>query len=351
MLLLEDPVALVQKHLDEGAPYPELDVFASADARAIIDQVDRFCRQHLGSGLAGYLFYSGTVGSTHGVVLADGREVVVKIRPPTGSHPYLEHDRTNLETICLVMRWLQAQGYPCPQLLLGPTRVGNGLATVEAFLERGERGQPLDPDCQRTMAGALSALTELLRAIPHDVRRLQHLPRGSALYPQPHSRRFDFAGSASGAEWIDDLARRARRAEVATGPRVLGHADWRVEHVRFQGGRVVAAYDWDSLAFLPETELIGRSAAGFTADWSRPDGHRLPSRADIRFFIGAYAQRADRAFSRRERRSILASCVYWMAYGARCAHSLNAHIKEWSPDTWPYLLRTEGGALLAEATA
>jgi hypothetical protein len=33
-----------------------------------------------------------------------------------------------------------------------------------------------------------------------------------------------------------------------------------------------------------------------------------------------------------------ASCVFWIVYGARCAHS-------------PYLLRTEGESLLAEATS
>jgi aminoglycoside phosphotransferase (APT) family kinase protein len=70
----------------------------------------------------------------------------------------------------------------------------------------------------------------------------------------------------SAAEWIDAFAQRARAAEAHEGKPVLAHADWRVEHLRFQDGRIVATYDWDSLAFRPETELVGISAHGFTAD-------------------------------------------------------------------------------------
>jgi hypothetical protein len=37
-----------------------------------------------------------------------------------------------------------------------------------------------------------------------------------------------------------------------------------------------------------------------------------------------------------------------MAYGARCAHSLAPLSAEWEEDSWPYLLRTQGEALLRE---
>jgi hypothetical protein len=51
-------------------------------------------------------------------------------------------------------------------------------------------------------------------------------------------------------------------------------------------------------------------------------------------------------FSNRERRSLFAHCVYFIAYGARCSHSLTPQKVEWEPDTWPYLLRDDGEALL-----
>jgi len=55
------------------------------------------------------------------------------------------------------------------------------------------------------------------------------------------------------------------------------------------------------------------------------------------------------AFSKRARKSVFAHCVYCIAYGARCAHSLEPDKIEWEENTWPYLLKTEGEALLREA--
>ena len=52
------------------------------------------------------------------------------------------------------------------------------------------------------------------------------------------------------------------------------------------------------------------------------------------------------AFTNRERRSLFATSVYCIAYGARCAHALEPDKRFWEDDTWPYLLRTEGEALL-----
>jgi len=45
----------------------------------------------------------------------------------------------------------------------------------------------------------------------------------------------------------------------------------------------------------------------------------------------------------------LAHCVYCIAYSARCEHSLEPDKIAWEEDTWPYLLKTEGEALLREA--
>src|SRR5689334_15102220 len=75
------------------------------------------------------------------------------------------------------------------------------------------------------------------------LRGLQRRP--DALYPQPHSPIFDFAATAAGAEWIDDFARRALAHDTLHAPPVLGHGDWRVEHLRFDSGRIVVSFDWD----------------------------------------------------------------------------------------------------------
>jgi hypothetical protein len=80
---------------------------------------------------------------------------------------------------------------------------------------------------------------------------LKHFEQGDLLYPQPHSKIFDFKKNVAGAPWIDEFARHARQAQAqaCSDKPVLGHADWRVEHLRFQNGMIVATYDWDSLAF------------------------------------------------------------------------------------------------------
>ncbi len=333
------------------SPFVVLDCFGTDNAEQIAKLVTEFCRAHLGSSIRGYFFYRASIGSAHGVRLQDDREVVIKVRPPPETNPHLSFDRESLGAISAVMSWLTDRGYPCPKLLLGPTPIAQGLATVEAFLDRGERGNGFDPKCRKTIATGLAELIELLRCFEGDVSCLKHFQRGDALYPQPHSKLFDFEKTAAGAEWIDSFAQRARQAEAHEGKPVLGHADWRVEHLRFEDGKIVATYDWDSLALRPETELVGLSAYGFTADWSVEGVRRIPTADDIRAFVADYETARERPFSKRARQSLFAHCVYFIAYGARCTHSLEPDKREWEEDTWPYLLRTEGEALLHDAVS
>lgn len=331
------------------SPFVELDCFGIDDAERIVGIVNEFCRIHLGSSIRGYFFYRASVGSTHGIQLEDGRDVVVKVRPPQETNPYLSHDQTTLETVCRVMNWLADRGYPCPRPLLGPTPLARGIGTVEEFLEAGKRGDGFEAECRKTIASGLAELIALLRSFDGEVSCLKHFQRSESLYAQPHSKLFDFEKTAKGAEWIDAYAERARRAEVHRGKPVLAHADWRVEHLRFQGGRIVATYDWDSLAYCPETELVGISAHGFTADWTLEGVRRIPTAEDIRAYVADYEQARGRPFSKRDRQSLFATCVYSTAYSARCTHSLEPDKTGWKENSWPYLLRTEGELLLREA--
>jgi hypothetical protein len=352
MKVIHDPRETLQKEIQTwAAPFVELDCFGTESPERIVALINEFCRVHLGSELGGYLFYAASVGSTHGVQLADGREVAIKVRPPPETNPYLSHDRMTLESVCRVMKWLADRDYPCPKPILDPTPLANGLATVEEFLDPGERGNGFEPECRKVIASGLAHLIELLRSFDGEVSYLKHFWRSDSLYPQPHSKLFDFEKAAGGAQWIDAFAQRARQAEAHEGRPVLGHADWRVQHLRFQEARIVAIYDWDSLAFRPETELVGMSAAAFTADWTLEGVRRIPTADDIRDYVADYEKARGQSFSTRERGSLFANCVYCIAYGARCAHSLQPDKIEWEENTWPYLLRTEGEALLREATA
>ncbi|MGH7766285.1 MAG: hypothetical protein ACREQP_02425, partial [Candidatus Binatia bacterium] len=93
----------------------------------------------------------------------------------------------------------------------------------------------------------------------------------------------------------------------------------------------------------------GISADAFTADWTLKGVRRIPTAEDIRAYVADYETARGRPFSKRERRSLFASCVYAIAYGARCTHSRAPGKIEWEENTFPYLLRTEGEALFAEA--
>ena len=224
MPTVHDPIKTLQKELETwGTPFVELDCFATDCAERIADTMDEFCRDHLGSKLCGYLFYGSSVGSIHGVRLEDGRDVVIKVRPPAETNPYLRFDRTSLESICLVMKWLTDRGYPCPKPILGPTPLAKGLATVEEFLDRGQRGNGFDRECRKLIAAGLAELIELLRSFEGEVSCLKHFQRSDSLYAQPHSKLFDFEKTAEGAEWIDVFAERARQAEAHEGKPVLGH--------------------------------------------------------------------------------------------------------------------------------
>jgi hypothetical protein len=343
-----DPVEAIQEEIETwDYPFVEMDCFGTDNAERIAELVNDFCYTHLGGGTHGYFFYRASIGSTHGIQLEDGRNVVIKVRPPPETNPNLTLDRGSLEVICAVMTWLAERNYPCPRILLGPTPLARGLATVEEFIDRGDRGDGFQPKYRQIIASGLAELIELLRSFKGDVSCLKHFRRGDSLYPQPHSKLFDFGKTAMGAEWIDEFAKRARAAEAHEGKPVLGHADWRIEHLRFQDGRIVASYDWDSLAFRSETELVGLSAHGFTADWSLEGVRRIPTAADIRAFVADYEAARGQPFSKRDRQSLFAHCVYFIAYGARCTHSLAPDKTEWEDDTWPFLLRTEGEAILS----
>ena len=126
--------------------------------------------------------------------------------------------------------------------------------------------------------------------------------------PTPHDLRFDFEATAEGAEWIDDLGHVAieRRRRDAGDP-VIGHFDWRVQNLAFDGDRVVAIYDWDSLALASEPAIVGQAAGGFPIDWRVDHPDPPPTLDEMRAFVADYerargaAVPAERARSPRRR--------------------------------------------------
>jgi hypothetical protein len=69
----------------------------------------QWCEEHLGSPPVGEIFRSGYLSAVIGLRLADGRAVVVKVRP--GS--------PRMAACVEVQRRLFWSGYPCPEPLTG----------------------------------------------------------------------------------------------------------------------------------------------------------------------------------------------------------------------------------------
>jgi hypothetical protein len=300
----------------DGDPLLERDVFGTTDPGRIARLVDGFCREHLGAGVVGYEFFATSVGSVHGVRLRDGRRVVVKAYRR-------ETDVVHLAAVQSVQRRLADDGFPAPRPVVAPTPLGSGVAIAEMLLDRGDWADAHDPGVRATVAAGLARFVERARPLVGSPGLAFWRESYDRLWRSPHDRRFDFPGTAHGAEWIDRLAREARRRldEHASGHVVVGHGDWRVEHLRFSGLTLSAVYDWDSISVGPEPVFVGSAAHAFTADWSI-DGHAgIPSIEESLAFLDLYETARGVAFSDRERRTARAGLLATMAYSARCEHS------------------------------
>ncbi|MBK8254173.1 MAG: hypothetical protein IPK82_16090 [Polyangiaceae bacterium] len=128
---------------------------------------------------------------------------------------------------------------------------------------------------------------------------------------------------------------------------MVGHFDFRIEHLRFEGNKIVASFDWDSLHYESAAVLIGTLAPHFTADWQRDNIVRAPSILEMENFVTEFEAARSAPFTKDERRLLSAACVYAMAYTARCNHALNSREEGWNGDLRP-LLRTHGNRLLEQ---
>jgi hypothetical protein len=269
----------------------------------------------LGGAIERTEMFGAGVGCVHGGRLPDGRRAVVKLHAPRVAVPFLEAMQE-------VQRHLAADGFPCPEPLGGPTRFDRGTAVAESLLDRGSDADAHDPAVRRVMAAVLAWLVERCRPLVGSEALREHPMRAApgALWPVPHEPRFDFEATSAGAEWIDRIAAEAL-AVPAAGEWVVGHADWRVEHMRFDGGAVTAVYDWDSVRIDREPALVGAAAYAFTANWSRTDLVYLPTLEEALAFVADYEQARGARFTAAEHRAARASLVYMMGYSARCGHS------------------------------
>jgi hypothetical protein len=332
---IDELAAVIAAHLREWEPSPpfvELAIFDCADPRAIATILNSFCLQSLGAPVAAGLFYQSSIGSVAGIALEDERRVVIKAHQPDRSREFLAE-------VVRIQSHLASSRLFAPHVIAGPLPLARGNAVVEPFMDIGQAADAHLPDIRRGLAASLHAIVRACDPLVEStsLRGILFAAAGEALWPTPHSKLFDFAASAKGAEWIDDVARRARTRFEPLGKRVIGHSDWRVEHVRFLAGAPVVAFDWDSLSCEREPALIGSVTHGFCADWSRSDYRQAPSLEEARAFVADYERARGQAFSADERRSCGACFAYASAYTARCGHALAGDQRD-TPGSFQHLV-------------
>jgi hypothetical protein len=309
---------VVAAHLAEWqAPFVELAIYGYADPECIAAALDGLCVRVLGSHAGEALFYQSSIAAVAGLVLRDGRRVVVKAHQPDVTAPLLD-ELVRLQT------HVAASTRLAPRPLAGPLPYANGLATIEEHDTRGAEADAREPAVRRAIASSLHDGVRLLEPFAAASRLPPHLlgvRAGDALWPRPHSRLFDFEATRRGADDIDSIAAAARERLRSTGRLVLGHGDWRAEHLRFEGGRVVLAYDWQSICRTEEATLVGFSAHAFCADWSLDDPRQAPTLAEARAFVADYEHARGTPFDPEERGLCGAAFAYSVAYTTRCGYA------------------------------
>ena len=198
----EESLTPIAAHLAEWEiAHVELAVYGTDDARYISRALDEFCRRELGCAPAWTLFYQSSVSAVAGIELSDGRKVVIKAHQPDWSFERLQEVARLQSMVATELRL-------APRVVAGPASPGNGLATVEEYVNRGSVRNGHEAPVRRALSQPLHAVIEYLTAaapvtaLPPSL--LTSTP-ADALWPRPHSKLFDFDATRDGAEYIDEL--------------------------------------------------------------------------------------------------------------------------------------------------
>jgi hypothetical protein len=269
--------------------------------------VDGWCRAQLDAHPVAVLHRSTHMSEVLGLRLTDGREVAIKARPS-------QHDR---ERACVeVQRHLAAAGYPCAAPLTDVTGLGEVVVHAEEWRPGGEMRRETDA---ATAVGFATLLAELVTRAA-GVEAEPPLPNpewvrwdhdGPGVWPAiPYH---DERGDRPMPDGIEEAARRIRdRLAAASLPRVLGHADWESQNLRWHGDQPWAVHDWDSLAWLPEAAIAGAASGAFGSS-------AAPTLVPIESseaFLEAY-QRSRRPFTAQELEVAWAASLWLALHNAR----------------------------------
>lgn len=289
-----------------------------------------WCEVHLGSPAESDLFRTGHLARVIGTRLADGREVVVRVRPAA----------PRIGACAEVQRRVFESRYPCPQPLAGPAPLGEYAATAESYLP----GGAMLPGSGRAAQPFAAALAQLVHLAPRPEHVLSLAPapgwaawnhRQGGLWPRPEDLDADL-NQVDGAGWIDAAGQAARqKLHEGQDQVVIGHGDWITDNLRWDGNRLLVAYDWDSLIADSEAVIAGLAAAIYLYP-------ALATVPETREFLDAYAIDRGRPFSRCELQRCWAAGVWTRAFDAKCEQAAGQPVTRLTEDEAQERLRRAG---------
>ncbi|HET9893483.1 MAG TPA: phosphotransferase [Streptosporangiaceae bacterium] len=290
----------------------------------------RWCEVQLGSPVESELFRTGHLARVIGTRLADGREVIVRVRPAA----------PRIAACAEVQRRLFDSGYPCPRPLAGPAPLDGYMATAESYIA----GGAALPDSGRVARPFAAALAQLVRLAPRpaQVPALGPAPAWAAwnhdegaLWPRPEDLDVDL-NQVPGPGWLDAAGRAARqKLQEGQARVVIGHSDWITDNLRWHGGGLLVAYDWDSLIADSEAVIAGLAAATYLYP-------ALPATTDTRDFLDAYATARGLPFSPGELQRCWAAGVWTRAFDATQQHAAGKPVTILTQDEASERLRQAG---------
>lgn len=323
--------------------------------------ISQWCVRHLGSEPVERIFGIQRLSAVHGLRLADGREVVVKVR---GAAPR--------QAACAqVHAAMWAAGVPCPQPLIGPLPLAEGTEPVQVAGEEGPldaRALAADAESwegegyQAVGPGGASwyavLLARMVAAAPDPAQLSTLQPPVPWLnwdhgdpartWPPPFSPRWDpHRIDSEIPALVHETARRTRarllRPDAQGLPLVAGHGDFEAQNCRWvegAGGPRFVIHDWDSVVAMPEAVLAGNSAATYTSETEC----ELPSLAQSAEFLTVYEQSRGRTWSPLEVEVAYAAGAWVAAYNAAFEHLKGGpgHVTDALSEQWVERLRLAG---------
>jgi hypothetical protein len=280
-------------------------------------EVDRWCRNHLGSGIDEELFRYGHLSVVIGIRLNSGLPVVVKIRRAS--------DR--LGACASAHRVLFERGFPCPEPLIDLAPLGEGVASAEKMIVGGDPF-PVSGRSPEPFAEALAHLVALAPK-PEELDTLDPAPpwtsppHGTDLWPWPDDRDIDL-NEVNGPAWIDESGWAARdRLQALGGPPIIGHGDWYTANLRWAGDSLLAAFDWDSVIAAPEPVIVGLAAAVYPATYAGTEA----SIDETQGFLNAYMSARARVFSDEELEVAWAAGLWNRSFDAKKQFSTEGKVE------------------------